>query len=80
MVDLPKSRRELSVPNRVVDQESVCHFDVNETLDHKSCTDYVLTSNSERTVAFNLLDIDINLSDHLPLLSIYLVSGLSQSL
>jgi hypothetical protein len=43
---------------------------VNEALGHKSCTDYVLTSNPERIVAFNLLDININLSDHLPLLNI----------
>jgi hypothetical protein len=43
---------------------------VNDALGHKSCIDYIFTSNNERTVAFNLLDIDINLSDHLPLLSV----------
>jgi len=32
--------------------------------------DYMLTTNDTRTVAFNVLDIDINLIDHCPLLAV----------
>jgi len=42
----------------------------NETAGSRSCIDFMLTSNSTDTVAFNIIDIDINLSDHLPLLAV----------
>jgi len=35
-----------------------------------SAIDYMLSSNFEKIVAFNILDIDINLSDHLPIMVI----------
>jgi exonuclease III len=41
---------------------------INESLSCSSTIDYIVTSNSNRTVAFNVLDIDINLSDHLPIM------------
>ena len=41
---------------------------VNETTNARSAIDYMLSSNSEKIVAYNILDIDINLSDHLPIM------------
>jgi hypothetical protein len=46
------------------------HTYMNESLNCASTIDYMLTSNVSRTVAFNVLDIDINLSDHFPLLTV----------
>ena len=43
---------------------------VNESLNSASAIDYMLTSNQEHTIAFNILDIDLNLSDHLPLMAV----------
>jgi endonuclease/exonuclease/phosphatase (EEP) superfamily protein YafD len=43
---------------------------INNTTNAHSAIDYMLTSNSENIVAFNVLDLDINLSDHLPIMSI----------
>ena len=43
---------------------------VNETTNAHSAIDYMLSSNFEKIVAFNILDIDINLSDHLPIMVI----------
>jgi hypothetical protein len=44
------------------------HTHINESLNCASVIDYMLTTNVNRTIAFNVLDIDINLSDHCPLL------------
>ena len=41
---------------------------VNEALETASCLDYIFTSDNITTVAFNILDLDINLSDHLPVI------------
>jgi len=46
------------------------HTYINESLNCASVIDYMLTSNINQTVAFNVLDIDINLSDHCPLLTV----------
>jgi hypothetical protein len=46
------------------------HTYINEPLNCASTIDYLLTSNINRTVAFNVLDLDINLSDHCPLLTV----------
>jgi len=43
---------------------------INESLNCASVIDYMLTTDVIRTVAFNVLDIDINLSDHCPLLTV----------
>jgi len=43
---------------------------VNEHLNHASTVDYCLCSDSSAVLAFNVLDPDLNLSDHLPLLCI----------
>jgi len=43
---------------------------INESLNCSSTIDYMLTSNPVRTVAFNLLDIDVNLSDHIPIMTV----------
>jgi len=45
---------------------------VNEALNRTSTIDYFITSNSDSTVAFNILDIDVNLSDHLPIMAVCL--------
>jgi len=50
---------------------SVCKSTyVNDSTHASSTIDYVLTSNADSVVAFNILDIDINLSDHLPLMAV----------
>ena len=46
------------------------HTYMNESLHCASTIDYMLTSNSSQTVAFNVIDLDINLSDHCPLLTV----------
>ena len=43
---------------------------VNESTHTASAIDYLLTSSIDRTVAFNILDIDLNLSDHLPIMAV----------
>jgi len=43
---------------------------INESRNCSSTIDYMLTSNPVRTVAFNLLDIDVNLSDHIPIMTV----------
>jgi len=43
---------------------------INESLSCMSTIDYMRTSNTDRTVAFNILDIDLNLSDHLPIMAV----------
>jgi len=43
---------------------------VTETTNARSAIDYMLSSNFEKIVAFNILEIDINLSDHLPIMVI----------
>lgn len=43
---------------------------VSESLNQSSTIDYILTSDADDIKAFNVLDIDLNLSDHLPLLCI----------
>lgn len=45
---------------------------VNEALNNKSTIDYFVTSSRESTVAFNVLDLDLNLSDHLPIMAVCL--------
>ena len=42
----------------------------NESLNVASCIDYILTSNISRTVAFNVVDLDVNFSDHRPILAV----------
>jgi len=42
-----------------------CTDNVN-TIDNT--IDYMLTSNPNNTIAFNVLDIDINLSHHIPIM------------
>jgi len=43
---------------------------VNESTNTASVIDYILTSSPNRIITFNVLDIDINLSDHLPIMAI----------
>jgi hypothetical protein len=43
---------------------------VNESLHCANTIDYMITSNPESTIAFNILDIDVNLSDHLPIMTV----------
>jgi len=43
---------------------------VNDSTHHTSTIDYILTSNADSVVAFNILDIDINFSDHLPFMAV----------
>ena len=48
---------------------------VNESLNVASHIDYIISSPDLQLVAFNILDLDINLSDHLPLLCLFLCDG-----
>ena len=41
---------------------------VNESTHAASAIDYFLTSSADKAIAFNILDIDLNLSDHLPIM------------
>jgi len=50
------------------------HTYVNEALQCSSAIDFIMTSNDQSTVAFNIVDIDINLSDHLPLLAVLITN------
>jgi len=43
---------------------------INDSTNAYSAIDYFLTSDSSKIVAYNVLDIDINLSDHVPLLAV----------
>jgi len=43
---------------------------INESTHASSTIDYILTSGRELISAFNVLDLDINLSDHVPLLAV----------
>ena len=43
---------------------------VSESLNAQSCLDYFLTNNIECIAGYNILDLDINLSDHLPILAV----------
>ena len=40
---------------------------VNFALNHQSCIDFVLTSNTEKSLHFEILDPNTNFSDHLPI-------------
>jgi len=44
---------------------------VNEPLHVASCRDYIISSAALSSVAFNVLDLDINLSDHLPIMRVF---------
>jgi hypothetical protein len=46
------------------------HTYINESLNCAVNINYMLTSNVSRAVAFNVLVLDINLSDHRPLLTV----------
>ena len=41
---------------------------VNESLNSMSHIDYFVTSDPSNTIAFNILDLDVNFSDHLPIM------------
>ena len=43
---------------------------VNEASHTRSAIDYMFTSCNDKTIAFNILDLDMNLSDHLPIMSV----------
>jgi len=45
---------------------------INDSTNACSAIDYFVSSNRSKIVAFNVLDIDINLSDHVPLLAVCL--------
>jgi hypothetical protein len=43
---------------------------INEANNAASAIDYMLATNSSDVIAFNIMEMDINLSDHIPLMSI----------
>ena len=43
---------------------------VNESLNSMSCIDYFVTSDPASTITFNILDLDVNFSDHLPIMAV----------
>ena len=43
---------------------------VNEVTNTGSAIDYMLSSTSDDMIAFNILELDVNLSDHLPIMAI----------
>jgi len=52
---------------------------VNLALSHQSCIDYILTSADRNVSKFEVLDPDINFSDHLPLMAIISRANLDRS-
>lgn len=76
-----KSRAVNTVINDFIYGNNLCRCDVafpvatkftyvSDSLKCASTIDYMLTSNLDCTVAFNILDIDVNLSDHLPIMAV----------
>jgi len=55
------------------------HTYVNDALNSSSTIDYFLTSNSAKSVAFNIVDLDVNLSDDLPLITVCLCKAIAQA-
>ena len=54
---------------------------VNESTNVCSAIDYMLSSSHDKIVAFNILDLDINFSDHLPLMvSVVVICQLHQQI
>lgn len=43
----------------------------NESLHVESYIDYIISSTALHSIAFNVLDLDINLSDHLPIMCVF---------
>jgi endonuclease/exonuclease/phosphatase (EEP) superfamily protein YafD len=43
----------------------------NDTTHCSSVIDYMLTSENDSTIAFNVLEMDINLSDHRPIMAVF---------
>ena len=43
---------------------------VDESTNVCSAIDYILSSNHDKIAAFNIIDLDINLSDHLPIIAV----------
>ena len=48
---------------------------ISDSLNCSNTIDYMLTSCPQQTLAFNILDLDINLSDHLPLMAILVIDS-----
>ena len=44
---------------------------INESQRVETCIDYIISSTDLQSVAFNVLDLDINLSDHLPIMCVF---------
>ena len=44
---------------------------VNESLNSMSCIDYLISSSPESMIVYNVLDLDINLSNHLPIIAVF---------
>lgn len=42
----------------------------HESINTSSTIDYMLSTNKDKLIAFNTLDIDINLSDHIPIMAV----------
>ena len=47
------------------------HTFVNESQHAASCVDYIISSTDLPSLAYNVLDLDINLSDHLPVMCVF---------
>ena len=90
--DLDAADRFSLVVNEFINYNNLCRCDqiihvadrntyVNETTKVYSAIDYILSSNSINVVAFNIIDLDINLSDHCPVMTVckHDVSSVSQS-
>ena len=44
---------------------------MNESLNSMSCIDYLISSSPESMIVYNVLDLDINLSNHLPIVAVF---------
>jgi len=52
---------------------------VNESLNSMSCIGYFVTSDQSSTIAFNILDLDVNFSDHLPIMVVLVCNLLNNA-
>ena len=80
-IDLDRNSHISQAVNRFMDENKLTRLDlvhpvgstctyVNESLNVSSHIDYFLTNKPDDTVGFNVIDLDVNLSDHLPILAV----------
>jgi len=60
----------------LTNKSGLCTYS-NETLGHYSCLDYLLISDASKLVDFDIIEPDVNLSDHLPITANFVFSAMT---